>query len=184
MHCLKCKVDEVNTEVITSCDSCRRLIHELVCSSLNSLEIRVIELKGKRTLKLLCEDCQLGFLQVPSILSAIDQLKSEMRLLRDELNQKSIPPTSNNTGPLNSDLLLAELQDRQSQVNNIMVYNLPDQNQDHNDAISLLESLDIPEPEVKNVVRIGLPNKNGRKCLKVTLHKQEVAVRYRSKTQG
>lgn len=188
MHCLKCKVDEVNTKLLTNCDSCKRAIHKLVCSGLNSSEIRVIELKGQRTLKYLCEDCQSGLLQVPSILTAIDQLKSEMQLLRDELNQKSTPPphTNDNTGILNNDLF-AELQDRQNRVNNIMVYNLPEQSQDRDDVISLLESLDIPDAVVKNVVRVGQPNKNGRRCLKVTFQKQEVAqlaVRSKTKLKG
>ncbi|KAJ8963199.1 hypothetical protein NQ318_018665 [Aromia moschata] len=45
-------------------------------------EIKVMELKGKRILKFMCEECQSGLMQVPKLLQAIDELKSEIQAMK------------------------------------------------------------------------------------------------------
>lgn len=168
--CLKCNVLEDDSDSLTKCDSCQRSIHKRVCSGLNASEVKVVELKGKRLLKFYCENCTEGLLCIPKLLKAIDELRTEVATLKSDLGPSHQTPVQPNLQPaFQGDDIFAELQQRQARANNVMIFNVPEGDNDRNTAQLLISELAGNQTNVVNAVRIGKRNKNGARSLKVTL---------------
>ena len=178
MLCLKYDVDENDPKLLTNCDSCGRAVHKLVCSGLNASEIKVIDLKGRRTLKFLCEDCQSGLLQVPKILKAIDDMRAEVSALKaDMAKNTAINSNANQSTNLSDDHIYREFQERQYRAGNLMIFNLEDHGNDMEDVKHVFSNIMKIPVQPKSATRIGKPNKNGFRPLKVSLHgKDDVQV--------
>lgn len=189
--CLKCNSLENDPSMLTECDSCHRNIHKKVCSGLNASEIKVIELKGKRSLKFYCEDCSEGLLCVPKLIKAIDELKMEVEKLKMEPTQvTSNSPTAQTSAAPNispSEELITELQERQKRCNNIMVFNFPESDNDQVSLQKLITELTGNQSELVETIRIGRQNKNGTRALKASLSSSDAVRRVlvnKSKLKG
>lgn len=178
--CSECKLD-ISADECVSCDSCTRLFHRKPCSGLNASEIKVMELKGSRTLKFFCKDCQSGLKIVPELIKVVDELRQEIVLLKKtsvsatNTNKAVIPSNSypaSNSGEAD---ILMELQERQKRANNVMLFNFPEGNDKDNvkDILSILWGDDPPQAITYS--RIGKPNKNNNRALKITLDTQITA---------
>ena len=159
-----------------------------MCSGLNASEIKVIDLKGRRILKYLCDDCQSGLLQVPKILQALDDLRAEVTALKADVAKKPSTNSITNspTGHLDNNVF-SELQDRQARADNLMVFNLPEHEHDMEDVKNLFSTVLKVHVQPKGVTRIGKPNKNGFRALKVLLHNKDdvqTAIKGRSKLKA
>lgn len=182
MFCLKCEISESDQTVLLNCDSCNRFIHKK-CSGLNASEMKVMELRGKRSLKFLCGECSQGLLQVPNILKAMDELKFEIQQLKQncslpiiddlksDIQQLKLEQTAcTKTGGTKE--IIDELNDRQKREKNLMIFNMPNRNNDVESVKELLTKI-LSDPIIPtNIHRIGKSNRNGSKPVKVTLPSQ------------
>ncbi|KAG5873467.1 hypothetical protein JTB14_007861 [Gonioctena quinquepunctata] len=90
MSCIKCNV--ANNEPSLNCDSCERIVHvNSDCSGLNASELKVKTLKGKRTLRFLCEECLMGVRLVPKLMKKIDDLQEEVNKLKTFNQHLTLP---------------------------------------------------------------------------------------------
>lgn len=169
MRCFICNISDSNDDSFINCDSCSRALHKK-CSGLNASELRVMDLKNKRTLKFHCDDCVNGLLMVPKLLKSIDELRMDVEKLKtDVINITASKDTSSVSPELTSDVFMNELQDRQKRINNLILFNMENNNSDKKDVENLLETVAGRPVEVRSVERIGKPNKNNRKATKVVL---------------
>lgn len=170
MSCFKCNIADNNP--FLQCDSCERPVHaNIECSGLNASELKVMALKGKRTLRFLCEDCLMGIRLVPKLIKKVDDLQEEVKKL------KVLIQTGPNT-TMPEDEIINELQERQKRRNNVMVFNLPEPQNRALDLIKVKEiflELTNEDLNILRVVRLGKPNKNGHRALKVVFNDAEDA---------
>lgn len=160
---------DVNDDLFINCDSCNRSLHKK-CSGLNASEIRVMELKNKRTLKYHCEDCLKGLLLVPKLLKSIEELKAEVEKLKIDIKNCNTNNDSSQLVPNTpNEELINEIHDRQKRINNIILFNVEHKGSDKEDVKSLFSIIAGKTVEVTKVERIGKPNKNNRRALKVGL---------------
>ncbi|KAG5883134.1 hypothetical protein JTB14_030964 [Gonioctena quinquepunctata] len=118
MSCIKCNV--ADNEAYLNSDSCERPVHvNTECSGLNASKLKVMGLKGKRTLRFLCEEYLMGVRLAPKLIKKIDDLQEEINKFRALI--QILPNTS-----LPEDDLINEIQERQKRKNNVMVFNLPE----------------------------------------------------------
>ncbi|KAG5878933.1 hypothetical protein JTB14_005986 [Gonioctena quinquepunctata] len=164
MRCMKCNNVEANPNLLMACDSCSRDIHKK-CSDLNASEIRVIDLKGPRKLKFFCDDCHNGLPQVPKILKDIDDSKTSIDHLKSEMNAK---PTASSDYCQSEDALLSEIHDRLRRSNNVLLFNVPESNNDMKSATVIFNKLSSEPIAIRSTVRFGKRNKLGFRSLKVT----------------
>ncbi|KAL3286112.1 hypothetical protein HHI36_000625 [Cryptolaemus montrouzieri] len=157
------------------CDSCSSAFHEK-CSGVGGSEKRVMDLKKERTLFFFCSECRLAIKRVPLILRRFDDLEREVRKLKEELvmlkesNESEIETLKNsvkNVPEMNGDPeeVIAEINERNSKVNNVMVYKLNESNiQSLNERIlhvkaevvKILDMIDIKENVIEKALVIGL----------------------------
>lgn len=175
--CFKCNIDLTDSEKYVSCDGCRQKFH-YGCTDLTPSEIRVIELKTKRSLKYFCEACQEGLRLIPILKKRIDVLEQRLELLEADIKKKStsvavdqsLQQTPLNPNP-SGENIMTEIFERQKRVNNIMIFNfnLPTEGSDTAQVATLLTELCDHPVEVSRVTKLGKPNRNGHKPLKVIL---------------
>lgn len=167
MSCIKCRASDDNEKI--SCDGCDRQIH-VACAGLNTHELKVMTLRGgKRTLKYYCDECQQGVRLVPKLLNKIDALEERINMLSNQ--------TVMNTDSRTENLFVEELMERQSRASNILVFNLPESNQDNNNVEKILYDLIQENVTITESARIGKKNKKGIRALKITLPNQSVATK-------
>lgn len=158
MQCLKCRNNN-DGESIT-CDGCDRKIH-LSCSTLNATELKVMTLRGgKRTLKFFCDDCLEGIRIMPKLLQKLDSLE-------ERVNQMVAEPKTLTT--LSEDTVACELVERQKRSSNIVIFNMPDSDNDVNAAKEVFTNLVNKRIDIKSATRVGRENKKGLRALKITL---------------
>lgn len=164
MKCIKC--GNVDNKPFLKCDGCERPVHS-ECSGLNASELKVMGLKGSRLLKFYCEDCTTGVRLVPQLIKKLDELQNEVNLLkRNNLGNETMIP---------SDSILTEIEDRQKRANNIMLFNLPESHDDTVNAKEILKLITNDDITVQKAVRVGKPNKNGFRALKLTVNSSKEA---------
>lgn len=169
MRCLVCNISDGNEDSFINCDSCSRALHKK-CSGLSASELRVMDLKNKRTLKFHCEDCVNGLLMVPKLLKSMDDLRIDLEKLKTDVKNLSASKDTFTVSPeLTSDVFMSELQDRQKRINNLILFNMVNNNSDKKDVENLLETVAGRPIEIMSVERIGKPNRNNRKAIKVVL---------------
>lgn len=164
MKCIKCNREENETAALISCDGCSRSVHKTGCSDLTASEIKVMDLKGKRSLRFFCEDCSKGLLQVPKLIKAVEEIRAELaslKLSKDTQSTHTLP--SNET-------VFDEIHERQIRSNNLMIYNLQEDADDLPEVQQLLHTI-LPSElvSVVRITRIGKPNVNNRRPVKVSL---------------
>lgn len=171
--CTECKLNITNNSDAVFCDSCNRSFHKKPCSALNASEIKVMELKGSRQLRFFCKDCQKGFLQVPALMKAVDDLRQEVEALKNSAAQVPIAPLLDTdhrvTSTENDNTILIELQERQKRASNVMLFNVPEGNNDSDEVKSVFRILSGDPPSILHVSRVGKGNVNNIRALKVTL---------------
>lgn len=158
MPCLKCR-NNIDGESIT-CDGCDRHIH-IACSSLNANELKVMTLRGgKRTLKFFCDDCLEGIRMVPKLLQKLDALEEKLNVMITE------PKAST---PLSEESVACELMERQKRSSNIVIFNMPESDNDVNAAKQVFSNLINRNIDIQTASRVGKKNKRGIRALKVIL---------------
>lgn len=157
MECLKCTV--ADNKSYLKCDGCERPIHT-ECSGLSATELKVMGLKGARLLKFYCDDCLAGVRLVPQLIRRLDDLQKEMENLKKlhSIGEQTIP----------DERIFSEIHERQKRTNNIMIFNLPDTNNDSNKAREIFKEITREDLIISKVIRVGKVNKNGNRALKVT----------------
>ncbi|XP_044761984.1 uncharacterized protein LOC123319186 [Coccinella septempunctata] len=112
---------------------------------------------GQRQLKYYCPDCLSGIKLIPKLLQKIDSMQAEIDSLKDRIQSQQ-----------DDEAIIGEVYERQRRQNNVMFYNLPE-----SDKPDLAEAKDILmssiERDIVRAVRVGKPNKNGARALRVTL---------------
>lgn len=178
-NCAKCKLNIEDNDSYFECDSCKRPIHAQSCSELTSSEIKCMQLK-KRVLRFLCNDCNSGLLQIPSIIQSIRELKSEIGLLK---SSKPAEPSESHPAPFtNINEIIAELNEREHRKKNIMVFGLSEhQNNTQADKDTGFEIIKVANPNASDNIklfRVGKPNVNTTKPrpMKIILNSPEEAI--------
>lgn len=181
--CCKCNTDIDQNDNYFECDSCKRPIHaNYSCSELSASEIKCMQLK-KRILRFLCNECNNGLLQIPSLVRSIEELKADIENLKLKCNK----PIDDNSvqwpkvNEISSEEIISEMLERQKRANNIMISNLDESNSNTNNnndlasVKSILKDLNVDVDNIK-VVRIGKPNQQRPRLVKVTLKNTEDAI--------
>ncbi|KAJ8966101.1 hypothetical protein NQ314_003738 [Rhamnusium bicolor] len=162
--CCKCKTDIDNNENYFECDSCKRPVHiNYSCSELSASEIKCMQLK-KRILRFLCNECNNGLIQIPSLVRSIEELKTDIENLKLKYdkpfdgNHSVLQPKVNE---IPSEDIISEMLERQKRANNIMISNLDETNSNTKDDLTsvklILRDLNVDVDNIK-VNRIGKPN--------------------------
>lgn len=121
--CLKCNltINEASERYI-KCDGCHRPIHVLNCSELTGAEIKSLELRPstKRRIKFICLDCEQGVHQIPKLINMINDLREEVRNLRDNC---TLGITTTQELPLSvTEDIINEITERNSRSRNIIIF--------------------------------------------------------------
>lgn len=173
MKCIKCNIADNKTHV--KCDGCERPVHS-ECSGLNASELKVMGLKGARSLKFFCDDCLTGLRMVPQLIKKVDDLRLELDALKRD-GSGNIVVNSNDT-------VLAELQERQKRENNIMIFNLLEEGDDVGKVKEIFRILTKEDINMSKTIRVGKPNKNGIRALKIVLENPADAVKILKAKKG
>ncbi|KAL3272167.1 hypothetical protein HHI36_022651 [Cryptolaemus montrouzieri] len=156
------------------CDSSSSAFHEKF-SGVGGSKKRLMDLKKECTLFFFCSECRIAIKRVPLILRRFDDLEREVRKLKKELlmlkgsNESEIETLKNsmkNVPEINGDPeeLIAEINERNSKVNNVMVYKLNESNSqslnerilhDKAEVVKILDMIDIKEDVIEKVIRVG-----------------------------
>ncbi|KAG5880388.1 hypothetical protein JTB14_027295 [Gonioctena quinquepunctata] len=124
MACIPCKI--VNDNPGIKCGSSERSVHiDTECSGLNASEKKIMDLRGKRTQKLYCVDCQNGVGTIPKLIGKIDNLEGDLKKLSDQ-----VAKLNHNANESQFDDILTEISEQNLRKNNLMVFNMPEQLQD------------------------------------------------------
>lgn len=145
-----------------------------------------MELRGNRQLKFFCQDCLDGLASVPKIRKDLSDLQTQFTDLTTQLNDlrakfeslndsaainiaepvSSLPKTS-------SESVIREISDRQQRVCNLMIFNLKKSNDDERLISQLFDEIEANPVQIKQVSRVGKPNKNGHQALRIVLDNPE-----------
>lgn len=170
--CSKCNVDAKSF----NCDSCSSELCE-ACSGLAASEIRCLDLK-KRKLIFLCENCQMGFKQIPVLIKKIEDLEVQIKKIKDERNI-----TGSNS--LNSEQVISEFCERQKRASNIIMLNVkePSQNtrsdrtaEDKKSVQEILKNIEVDTSNV-SVFRLGKYNQSKNRPIKVAFSNHQEALK-------
>lgn len=197
--CFKCRKDFADDKSCFKCDGCMRLLH-ITCANVTSTEVRCLELSTKsRKLKFFCDECESSFLQVPTLIKLIEDLRSEVRDLKtsyednlkakdqevEELRKELKKMEIQNNSKLPPEDWFIEIRDRMSKANNLMIYNVPEssskniQDRIEHDSSHLTEILTTLEKnnsasDVVKLVRVGKPDPSKLRPIKVIFSNCEV----------
>lgn len=187
--CLKCKLDiDQRDGQFFQCDSCKRPIHSnYSCSELSASEIKCMTLK-KRMLRFLCDDCNNGLLQIPTILHHIEELRDEVNSLKKEAQKHSENYTDKlpNVNGFETETVIAEMFDRQRRASNIIIANMVEgavsdesssyiHNNDLQAVKDLLRDFNVNVNNIK-VFRLGRRNQQRPRLIKVVMSNSEDAL--------
>lgn len=168
MLCIKCNVlIKDGTEKFLKCDGCNRPIH-VSCSELSSAELKCFELRPstKRRIKYICIECEQGLHQIPKILGLINELRNEIRELKDarasgaagSISQDSPPPEQ---GICNEEII-SEMMERSKRSQNVIIFGCVEEgtcrreqeSRDVDMVQDILREVNLTEQSV-NPVRLG-----------------------------
>jgi len=183
IHCLKCDLVIEEDEECVQCDFCMKFLH-LACAELTATEVKCMPLKKKRTLKLVCSQCEQLLRTLPTLAATITRLTEELLSLSAEvraLKDSGVRPSSDvaPVPPAPVDELvcmeetIAEYSERQLRSKNVLLFNIPERSNGGNDVsdeqfIGDLVSTSSCKPSVLKVVRLGMPKQGVIRPLKVT----------------
>lgn len=165
MSCIKCGV-VVNDSKFLRCDGCNRPIH-VACSELTAAELKCFELRpnNKRRIKYICIECEQGLHQIPKILKLINDLKEEIRELRETRVDKPCvvaPAPDSYNQVMANEQMIAEMLERSKRSCNIIIHGGVEagntrQDQIREDAVlvqAILHECEIADHDVKPI-RLG-----------------------------
>lgn len=134
----------------------------------------------KRILRFLCQECNSGLLQIPSIIQSIRELKTEINLLKStKTNESSVPTPS---PIINMNEIIAEMNERELRKKNIMIFGLPEDlnntQADRGTALEILKSAYPNAPDNFKLFRVGQVSANNTKPrpLKIILTSPEESI--------
>lgn len=143
MSCIKCDIiiNERNDKFI-KCDGCNRSIH-IICSELSDTEIKCFTLRpsSRRRIKYICIECEQGVHQIPKLITLINDLKDEIRKLKEQYNELSSASSTSKTlnaspsNTLNPEELISEIYERNKRSQNIIFYGSPEDGTSKQDQI-------------------------------------------------
>lgn len=175
-NCLKC--DEIlgDQRNAVACDSCDRKMHRN-CSGLTASEMKVMDLRNNRQLKFFCQDCLEGLAAVPKLLKQMSVLQTEFKELKAKLESLEYPTTETpvripTLQPM-SETVIKEISDRNQRACNLMIFNMKKSMNDKQEISKLFDEIGAVSIPIKQVSRIGKPNKNGHQALKIILNSPE-----------
>ncbi|KAJ8927301.1 hypothetical protein NQ314_020251 [Rhamnusium bicolor] len=136
----------------------------------------------KRILRFLCNECNNGLIQIPSLVRSIEELKTDIENLKLKYdkpfdgNHSVLQPKVNEIA---SEDIISEMLERQKRANNIMISNLDEANSNSKDDLTslklILKDLNVDVDNIK-VNRIGKPNQQRLRLVKVILKNPEDAI--------
>ncbi|KAL3286593.1 hypothetical protein HHI36_001094 [Cryptolaemus montrouzieri] len=138
------------------CDSCSSAFHEK-CSGVGGSEKRVMDLKKECTLFFFCSECRLAIKKGATHFEK-ESNKSEIVTLKNSM--KNVPEINGDP-----EELIAEINERNSKVNNVMVYKLNESNSqslnerilhDKAEVVKILDMIDIKEDVIEKIIRVGI----------------------------
>lgn len=162
MECLKCKNN--NSSPTVQCDSCQRTIHT-ECSGLSASELKVMSLRGKRSLKFFCDNCLEGLSMLPKLNKRMDELQVTIDQLKIQI-QKSANVSSNNSAT-SEETLINEIYERQKRANNAIFFNVPENRSPDIDTVKdIVKEVTNEELNITNVFRMGKKKQKWISCNK------------------
>lgn len=171
MECIKCRNSD--NESMIQCDGCERSIHT-DCSGLSQSELKVMNLRSKRSLKYYCEECLLGVRLVPKLIKKIEDVQKELDVLKNHVQSLQATDTnSSNIQPITPENdVVNELYERQKRMCNVMIFNIPEKGNeelDKEETKALIKQITKEELPIVSCHRVGKKNKNGYRALKIVL---------------
>lgn len=159
------------------CPGCLTNVRQIlgVVSRVDKLENELSSLKQEVTKLTSITD------EIRELRECISSLEKTTQSLESQIGNSNRSPTQL-SGPLNSlqvpdqNELWQELHDRQSRSNNIMIFNLPENENDVNDVSSIIDILCDNPPKVVNSSRVGKKNSKGARAIRVCLPSHEDAL--------
>lgn len=191
MKCFQCE-DEHNEENTLQCDGCKRNIC-LECSNLTSSEVRVMGLKGKRTLLYLCPACREALFQVPKLIKSYDGLRQELDDVK-KLLSKPNNEVSQAEGVVevlaspDTNAIMEEVLERERRANNVILVGVKEcdsdnggdrKTHDENSVKKILLEMDRDgnySSKVMTVLRLGRREDGKTRPLKVVLASRQDAI--------
>lgn len=170
--CFQCNKNIKDESKYVECDGCKQRFH-YDCTELTASELKVLDLKTKRTLKFFCDLCQEGLRLIPVLkkrLDEIDQKLADLEKHKFQPQESTIQASQSQIdSPIsNCEDFIREMDDRRLRSINLMVYNIPESQknsipdkikEDSNIMKNIFNGL-LGESQIKKVLRIG---KNGVK---------------------
>lgn len=190
MECLKCN-RKILDDQFCECDSCKQKIH-YTCAELTASEIKCVQLKNKRTLLFLCDNCQDGLRQIPALQKRMSSLEGKLdEVLKSITSLTNQNPINNQTyttmsTAMNYEEVISEMEERKNKAKNVMIFNVMEstssdieEKQKHDKIIveDLVKPiLDKPQEYIKKVIRIGKLGDKPRP-IKVILQDSDTALK-------
>lgn len=163
-YCVHCKFEIDEEDRHYCCDSCKRFIHIKTCSGLVSSEIKCMLLK-ERSLRFLCNECNVKFSQISTIFETVDQMKSEIEILKfsvTALTGDQSRAMDHTPGGL---MTIEEFNDRNKRKKNVVLFGveepsvnvLPEYYAEFDRRLvhELLITIGAPNVRVSRIARIG-----------------------------
>lgn len=195
--CYKCHNECVFKETKTDlfgypCDICKKIICKNCCG-ISASEIRVICMVS-RIMPFVCQSCRDNLFNLPNIVKRIDDLEAtvhtqasdaiartvalEQRVIKleqsldDLLKTGTVPSLPVSSNALQEADIMGEVLDRQRRATNVMIFNFEVHNgrTDAAQVGELFAEICGRPVGVGTVEKIGKPNRNGHKALKVILN--------------
>lgn len=164
--CFQCNKNIKEESKCVECDGCKQRFH-YECTELTASELKVLDLKTKRTLKFFCDVCQDGLRLIPVLKKRLDEIDQKLADLEKHKSeqQSTIQASQSQTESSisNCEDFIREMDDRRQRSNNLMVYNIPESQKnsipdkvvdDSNIIKNIFNSL-LGESQIKKVLRIG-----------------------------
>lgn len=174
--CAVCNKKSRGTDCV-NCDICRSAVH-VECSGLSRLEVECIR-SSTRKIHYYCGKCDI-VTAYNTLNSVVTELKNEVLELKTELNilkseRVAIAEPNLELGNhknLTTEELFSELQERNYRANNLILFNLPENNgQDESTQVRelLLENVTDENIKVISTYRIGKSNTNKARPIRIIL---------------
>lgn len=100
-ECTQCSKPMGKNEEFYQCDVCNNMMHK-ICTGLTPSEIKCIPLQ-KRVLRLLCQKCKSFIDKLPNLISVIEDMKNEIKILKEAVLESN-KVKSNNLQCLHQDM--------------------------------------------------------------------------------
>ena len=140
MSCIKCNIliDQLSEKFI-KCDGCSRIVH-IICSELTETELKCLSLRSsnKRRMKYICIECEQGVHQIPKLITLINDLKEEIRDMKERYAGLShVHSSGASIDLLAKEEIIAEICERNERSQNLMFYGVVESGSSRQDQTDL-----------------------------------------------